>query len=102
MLERLAKLPITTWNYKTDDPSIRHMGPMAQDFYAAFGLGKDDRHIAPLDANGVMLAALQAYAQRAQAQAAHITTLEQQNTELLQRLEALEAKPCSGSATSNR
>ena len=84
VLDRLARLPITTWNYKTDDPSVRHMGPMAQDFYAAFGLGQDDRHIAPLDVNGVALAGVQALSQQVQA-------LEQQNAELLQRLQALEA-----------
>ena len=91
VLDRLATLPIMTWNYKTDDPSIRHMGPMAQDFYAAFGLGKDAEHIAPLDVNGVALAGVQALAQQVKTQATHIATLEQQNAELLQRLEALEA-----------
>lgn len=91
VLDRLARLPITTWNYKTDHPSVRHMGPMAQDFYAAFGLGQDDEHLAPLDANGVALAGVQALAQQVTAQAAHIATLEQQNAELLQRLQALEA-----------
>ena len=91
VLTRIVEMPITTWNYNTDDPSIRHMGPMAQDFYAAFGLGKDDQHIAPLDVNGVALAGVQALAQQVQTQAAHIATLEQQNAELLQRLEALEA-----------
>jgi len=84
VLDRLARLPITTWNYKTDAPSVRHMGPMAQDFYAAFGLGADDRHLAPLDVNGVALAGVQALSQQVQA-------LEQQNAELLQRLQALEA-----------
>ena len=84
VLDRLARLPITTWNYKTDAPSIRHMGPMAQDFYAAFGLGADDRHLAPLDVNGVALAGVQVLSQQVQA-------LEQQNADLLQRLQALEA-----------
>ena len=91
VLARLAKLPITTWNYKTDAPSIRHMGPMAQDFFAAFGLGSDERHIAPLDVNGVALAGIQALSQHVQTQAREIATLEQQNADLLQRLEALEA-----------
>ena len=91
VLEILGTLPVSTWNYKSDDPSIRHMGPMAQDFYAAFGLGADDEHIASLDANGVAMAAIQALYQQGQAQAARINTLEQQNAALLQRLEALEA-----------
>ena len=84
VLDRLARLPITTWNYKTDAPSIRHMGPMAQDFFAAFGLGADDRHIAPLDVNGVALAGVQALSQQ-------VETLKQQNADLLERLQALEA-----------
>ena len=59
-LERLAALPIQTWSYIDHHPSARHMGPMAQDFAAAFGLGTDDKTINPLDANGVALAAIQA------------------------------------------
>ena len=91
VLETLATMPISTWNYKTDDASIRHMGPMAQDFYTAFGLGTDAEHIAPLDANGVAMAAIQALHQKEQAQAERIADLETQNAQLLQRLEALEA-----------
>ena len=59
VLQKVVSLPISTWNYKAQDPSIRHMGPMAQDFYAAFGLGADDRHITTIDADGVALAAIQ-------------------------------------------
>ena len=92
VLDAVAQLPITTWNYKTDAPSIRHMGPLAQDFYAAFGLGADETHLAPLDVNGVALAAVQALAQHAQTQADRIATLEAQNSQLLERLEALEAR----------
>ena len=39
VLELLSKIPIETWNYNSQDPSIRHMGPMAQDFHRAFGVG---------------------------------------------------------------
>jgi hypothetical protein len=59
ILERVAQLPITTWSYKTQSSSIRHVGPMAQDFYAAFAVGEDDRHISSVDADGVALAAIQ-------------------------------------------
>jgi hypothetical protein len=59
VLERLAAIEISTWNYKTQDHSIRHMGPMAQDFYAAFGLGEDQKRINTVDADGVALAAVQ-------------------------------------------
>lgn len=92
VLARLLQLPITTWNYIADGASVRHMGPMAQDFYAAFGLGLDDVHIAPLDVNGVTLAALQELARLSQAQEAQIEQLERENQELEQRLEAIEAQ----------
>lgn len=58
VLEKVAALPISQWNYKAD-PNSRHVGPMAQDFHAAFGLGQDDKHIATIDADGVALAAIQ-------------------------------------------
>ncbi|MCK5619924.1 MAG: tail fiber domain-containing protein, partial [Candidatus Krumholzibacteria bacterium] len=60
ILERVAGLEISTWNYKAQDPSVRHIGPMAQDFYAAFSLGPDDKRITTVDADGVSLAAIQA------------------------------------------
>ena len=59
ILERVVMLPIQTWNYKSQAPAIRHIGPMAQDFYAAFGVGEDERHITNVDADGVALAAIQ-------------------------------------------
>ncbi len=58
VLESVAAMPISKWNFK-DDAATTHMGPMAQDFYAAFNLGTDDKHIATVDADGVALAAIQ-------------------------------------------
>ena len=58
ILDRVAALPITSWEYKTA-PGVRHVGPMAQDFHAAFGLGDSDRTIGLVDASGVALAAIQ-------------------------------------------
>ena len=60
VLAKLAALPITTWRFKTQPDSVTHMGPMAQDFRAAFGLGIDDKTITQVDVNGVTLAAIQA------------------------------------------
>ncbi len=57
VLTKLASVPISTWTFKTDD--VIHIGPMAQDFSAAFGLGIDDKHISPMDLAGVSLAAVQ-------------------------------------------
>jgi hypothetical protein len=84
VLEKLAALPITTWAY-TNNPSIRHIGPMAQDFHAAFGLGESDRHIATVDADGVALAALQGLYQIVEEREAKIR-------DLGRRLEILEHK----------
>ena len=60
ILQRLSELPIQKWNYKWDDTSVRHIGPMAQDFVTAFGVGEDDKHIHPVDAQGVAFVAIQA------------------------------------------
>src|SRR5258706_9955201 len=56
VLERLVRMPISSWNYKAEDASIRHIGPMAQDFKATFQVGKDDKTIQMVDASGVALA----------------------------------------------
>jgi hypothetical protein len=59
VLERVVAMPIATWNLRSQDRAIRHMGPMAQDFRAAFGLGESEVGIATVDADGVALAAIQ-------------------------------------------
>jgi trimeric autotransporter adhesin len=53
-------VPIFRWNAKGTDPAITHVGPTAQDFYAAFGLGDSDRRISTIDAEGIALAAIKA------------------------------------------
>ena len=55
----LAEVPVQTWNYKSEGAAVRHIGPMAQDFYAAFHFGRDERLIGTIDADGVALAAIQ-------------------------------------------
>ena len=92
------QIPMGTWNYKTQDPSIRHIGPMAQDFYAAFGLGVDDRHIGTVDADGVALAAIQGLYDVVHEKDAAFASLQGQNSELLKRVEALEHAGVTGSA----
>jgi len=59
VLRRVAALPISTWSFVEEPDRIRHMGAMAQDFHAVFGLGEDDKHISALDTGGVALAAIQ-------------------------------------------
>ena len=59
VLDRVATLRVTTWSYKAQGEATRHIGPVAQDFHAAFAVGEDDRHITTIDADGVALAAIQ-------------------------------------------
>ena len=82
VLSRLVAIPIATWNWKTQDASIRHMGPMAQDFRAAFGLGESARTISTVDADGVALAAIQGLYQLVQEKDARIAALEQRLTDV--------------------
>jgi hypothetical protein len=95
VLADLAEVSISTWNYRADAPSTRHMGPVAQDFYAAFGLGNDDISIATVDADGVALAAIQGLYQLVQEQGAQIATLQEQNRDLEARVAVLEALAAS-------
>lgn len=88
VLQRLADLPISSWRYKWEQSGIRHLGPMAQDFRAAFGLGDDDRTIGVLDANGVTMVAVQALYRR-------LTALEEEVAEL-RRLRAGATEPSPG------
>jgi hypothetical protein len=86
VLERLAAMPITRWHY-TNDVATPHLGPMAQDFYAAFNVGMDDKHIATVDEEGVALAAIQGLNLKVESEN---SVLRAENVELKQRLEALE------------
>ncbi len=76
ILNGVATLPLTAWNYKADPDKRRYIGPVAQDFHAAFALG-NETSINALDADGVALAAIQA--------------LKRENDDLKVRIERLEA-----------
>ena len=86
ILDQVAALPITKWNFKFQEDSWRHIGPMAQDFSAAFGVGFDDLHISNADSNGVALAAIQGLHQMVKERDAQIAALEQRLAALEQRL----------------
>jgi trimeric autotransporter adhesin len=81
VLEKVVRLPIQTWVYK-NDPATKHLGPVAQDFYAAFGVGPDDKHIATVDADGVALAAIQGLNQKLMEQGAILKSREAEIQEL--------------------
>lgn len=98
VLARLRSVPVSSWNYLSQDASIRHMGPMAQDFYAAFGLGESDLLINSVDIDGVNMAGVKALDERTLRMSERIDALEQangslreENAELRARLDRLEA-----------
>ena len=86
ILDKLRKLPLTSWSYKTEANNIRHIGPMAQDFYAAFGLGSDNRAIGTVDADGVALAGIKALEERTRNLAAELESLKADNAALRQQM----------------
>lgn len=92
VLAGLRELPIYEWNYIAEDDDMRHVGPMAQDFHAAFGLsGTDDRHIATVDADGVMMASIVALASENDALRSDNARLGADVRALEARLERIEA-----------
>ncbi len=94
ILDKVTALPLTTWKYKSQDAHIRHLGPMAQDFKAAFGVGESDTGITSVDADGVALAAIQGLNQKVESEtqqtALRMQSLEAENAALKARLEKLE------------
>ena len=84
VLEKLVAVPITTWNYKAQSADIRHMGPVAQDLHAAFGLGDSDKSIGTIDGIGISMAAIQGLHQLVEEKDARIAELESR----IERLEA--------------
>jgi hypothetical protein len=93
ILDKVASLPITRWNFKADEQTP-HIGPMAQDFYGAFNIGPDDKHITTVDEGGVALAAIQGLNQKletgSQNSEVRMQKLEAENADLKARLEKLE------------
>jgi hypothetical protein len=90
VLQRLAGLRINEWSYKAQDPNVRHIGPTAQDFHAAFAVGEDERRISSVDADGVALAAIQGLHSLLREKEKEIDTLKN-------RLTAIEAMLTKGS-----
>jgi hypothetical protein len=96
ILDRVLTLPVSEWSYKCDT-ATRHIGPMAQDFYSAFNVGQDEKHITSIDEGGVALAAIQGLNEKVEEKDAKIrdqeSKIQNQSAELAdlkQRLLALE------------
>lgn len=71
VLETVTALPVSTWRYLWEPETVRHLGPMAQDWYAAFRLGGSDKRIDMVDGLGVTLVSIQALHR-------HVTQLQQE------------------------
>jgi hypothetical protein len=105
----LAEVPITRWNFKTQGASVQHIGPVAQDFHAAFGTGQDDKHLAPLDTAGVALAGIQGLYEIVRDKDCEMSELrdrvaakDQRINELEARLAAIETLIARSSNSNNR
>jgi hypothetical protein len=75
ILAKICELPMTQWNYKSDVNKAKHIGPIAQDFYAIFGLGDDEKHVSTIDPAGVALAGIKALNEKIQDQQKQIDEL---------------------------
>ena len=92
ILKKVSRLPISNWTYNEEPAAVRHLGPMAQDFRASFGLGNDDRSFHSVDAHGVALAAIQALERVVSQQEQRIDRLERENRGLERRLRELHGR----------
>lgn len=90
VLDKVCGLPIAEWNYTGYEQ--RHIGPMAQDFHAAFPLNTNDTSLNDADLHGVALAAIQGLNQKVEEQRAENAELRQQVAELKQLVQRLATK----------
>lgn len=95
LLSRIRGVPVQTWSYVDEPGGVRHLGPFAEDFRAAFGLGSDDRAIGLLDIAGVNFAAVQALEARTaelRAATAEVSRLNAEMATLRQHQAATDAR----------
>ena len=89
VLTKVSGLPLYTWNYRAVAASVRHLGPTAEAFHAAFGLGNSDAHIGTQDISGVNMAAIQALTRQLRDKDQQIAELRREVDGLAHRLEQL-------------
>jgi trimeric autotransporter adhesin len=92
VLVRLRTVPVSSWNYIAEGREVRHIGPMAQDWHAAFGLNDDPLTINQGDFDGVNLAAIRALDARTAPLVDEVARLRREGEEKDRRIEALEAR----------
>jgi len=59
VLAKLVSMPVQSWFYKGKRDDGLHVGPVAEDFAGAFGLGNNKKYIGTVDESGIALAAIQ-------------------------------------------
>jgi hypothetical protein len=94
ILRGVLGLSISTWNYKSQNASVRHIGPMAQDFFAAFKVGEGDKTISTIDPDGVALAAIQGLYEEMKDRDGKIGHLEEKLKQQLIIIDALRQLVC--------
>ena len=85
LLSKIAQLRVRYYRLKDQNDGTRHIGPVAQDFKNAFGVGESDKTINMADADGVLFAAIQALYEELQQNRA-------ENQQLRQEIQALKAQ----------
>jgi hypothetical protein len=97
VLSRLRKIPVTSWNYISEGRQVRHLGPMAEDFFAEFKLGTGNTSIGVQDLAGVSIAAVKELDDQLQQKNAEIEKLQDEvkqlranQSELEKRLQTIE------------
>ncbi len=97
ILEKVATLPIYHWTYNSQN-NTRHIGPMAEDFYATFGVGESDKTISTLDPAGVALSAIKELHKKV----AEIDNLKKQLNDVNTKMARMEAQIVQILATQNK
>jgi trimeric autotransporter adhesin len=90
ILIKMRSVPMNYWNIIEEEGKPLHLGPFAEDFYAAFKLGSTEKAIGHQDIDGVNFVAIQALDARTEKQLERINKLEAENAELKRRLDQLE------------
>ena len=96
VLDKIRTIPVTEWNYKKTDPTMKYVGPMAQDFYAAFHLGgTDSLGINTISIDGVNMAGIKAHEKRTNELKTALTAMEDRTVALMQENKKLKEQLAS-------
>jgi hypothetical protein len=87
LLARIQQLPVRSWYYR--GTGEKHIGPVAEDFVAAFDVGvttdggdRDDKYLATGDVAGVALAAVKELMKKLEEKSEEIEVLKSRIAEL--------------------